>query len=123
MKSLTGIVAAVATGALAAHFLDPQQGRRRRAVLRDKIVSRVGKIDEAGRVIAQDLRNRTQGTIVDLRHRLGSEEVSDDVLIERVRAKLGRVVSHPGSIEVAAREGVVTLRGPVLKREVKRLMQ
>ena len=123
MKSLTGIVAAVATGALAAHFLDPQQGRRRRAVLRDKIVSRVGKIDEAGRVIAQDLRNRTQGTIVDLRHRVGSEEVIDEVLIERVRAKLGRVVSHPGSIEVAAREGVVTLRGPVLKREVKRLMQ
>jgi uncharacterized membrane protein len=123
MKSLTGIVAAVAAGALAAHFLDPQQGRRRRAVLRDKVMSRLGELDEAGRVIAQDLHNRTQGTLVDLGHRVGAEEVTDEVLVERVRAKLGRVVSHPGAIEVAARQGVVTLRGPVLKREVKRLMQ
>jgi uncharacterized membrane protein len=123
MKSLTGIVLAAATGALATHFLDPQQGRRRRAVLRDKVMSRVGKLDEAGRVVAQDLRNRTQGTIVDLWHRVGSEEVSDEVLVERVRAKLGRVVSHPGAIEVAARQGVVSLRGPVLQREVNRLMQ
>ena len=123
MKSIAGIVVAAAAGALATHFLDPQQGRRRRALVRDKVVSRLGKMDEAGRVIAQDLRNRTQGTIVDLWHRVGAEETGDEVLVERVRAKLGRVVSHPGSLEVTARAGVVTLRGPVLKREVKRLMQ
>src|SRR5688500_15103323 len=86
MKSIAGIVVAAAAGALATHFLDPQQGRRRRAVVRDKVVSRLGKIDEAGRVIAQDLRNRTQGTIVDLWHRVGAEEVGDEVLMERVRA-------------------------------------
>jgi uncharacterized membrane protein len=123
MRSLARIVAAVAAGALATHFLDPQQGRRRRAVLRDKTMSRLGKVDEAGRVIAQDLRNRTQGTLANLWHRVGHEEVDDAVLAERVRSKLGRVVSHPGAIEVAAREGVVSLRGPVLQREVQRLMQ
>ncbi len=49
--------------------------------------------------------------------------MTDEVLAERVRARLGRVVSHPGSIEVSASQGVVTLRGPVLQREVRRAMQ
>jgi uncharacterized membrane protein len=39
-------------------------------------------------------------------------------LVERVRAKLGRVASHPRAISVAARDGRVTLSGPILASEV-----
>jgi osmotically-inducible protein OsmY len=39
-----------------------------------------------------------------------------------VRSKIGRVVSHPGAIEIAADQGSVTLRGPILAGEVDGLL-
>jgi len=42
--------------------------------------------------------------------------VDDDVLVERVRAHLGRAVSHPHAVDVGAADGVVTLRGPTAPR-------
>ena len=47
----------------------------------------------------------------------------DDVLVERVRAQLGRLVSHPHAIDVEAVNGRVTLRGPILQAEVNRLLR
>jgi hypothetical protein len=44
------------------------------------------------------------------------------VLVERVRARLGRTLSHPHAVNVVAHEGVVTLRGPILQHEVKPLL-
>jgi hypothetical protein len=49
--------------------------------------------------------------------------VPDEVLTERVRAKLGRWVSHPRVVDGYAINGRVTLRGKVLKREVKGLLK
>jgi hypothetical protein len=40
------------------------------------------------------------------------------VLLERVRAQLGRFVSHPHAIDVEVADGTVTLRGPILADEV-----
>jgi uncharacterized membrane protein len=44
------------------------------------------------------------------------------VLIERVRSAIGRAASHPGSIEVDARDGVVTVSGPILADEADALL-
>lgn len=126
MKRNSGVstmLAAAGAGALATYFLDAQQGRRRRAVVRDKVYGRLSHAGEAGRVVAVDLRNRTRGTFAALRHHVTNQDVPDEVLAERVRARLGRVVSHPGSIAVGATGGTVTLHGPILKHEVKRAMQ
>ena len=46
----------------------------------------------------------------------------DSVLVDRVRAKLGRVVSHPKAIQVSAQGGRVTLSGPILTAEVPELL-
>lgn len=103
-------------------LLDPDRGRRRRALLRDKCVSAAKKTGEGFEVTARDLRNRTQGIVTDLQSRFSSEPVDDAVLVDRVRAKLGRVVSHPGAIQVTAHSGNVTLSGPVLTAEVPELL-
>ena len=50
------------------------------------------------------------------------EPVEDDQLIARVRAKLGRLVSHPHAIDVIARDGTITLSGDVLEDEAQRLV-
>jgi uncharacterized membrane protein len=48
--------------------------------------------------------------------------VEDGVLVARVRSEMGRAVSHSHAIEVTADHGHVTLRGPILSDEVKRLV-
>jgi uncharacterized membrane protein len=58
-----------------------------------------------------------------LRERMKREEAPDEVLAERVRAKLGRVVTHPRSIEVSASGDTVTLFGPVLARQHRRALR
>jgi uncharacterized membrane protein len=123
MRRLSTILAAAGAAALATYFLDPQQGRRRRAVLRDKAYGRLSHLGEASRVVAVDLRNRAIGTLGAVRQRVVAHDVPDEILAERVRAALGRVVSHPGSIEVQASAGTVTLRGPILEREAGRALR
>ena len=43
--------------------------------------------------------------------------MTDDVLKARIRSKLGRLVSHPHSIEVKVVDGRATLTGPILAAE------
>lgn len=46
----------------------------------------------------------------------------DPLLVERVRARMGHVVSNSRAIAVSAHEGRVTLRGPILSAEAHRLL-
>ena len=105
------------------YFLDPNRGGRRRALLRDKLARAANKGADAVDATAKDLRHRAEGAVATTRARLTTREVPNDVLEARVRSKLGRVVSHPRSIEVEAQDGTVTLRGPILAHEVKPLLR
>jgi len=49
--------------------------------------------------------------------------VEDDRLVQRVRAQIGHVLSHPGALFVEARDGIVTVSGPVLAGEAEKLRQ
>jgi hypothetical protein len=104
------------------YLLDPDRGRRRRALLRDKGALAVRKTGECWNVTTRDLSNRTQGIVSELKSHLSSEPIDDSVLVERVRAKLGRVVSHPSAIQVTVQNGVVTLAGPILSAEAPELL-
>jgi BON domain len=122
IKNLPTAVKATALGVLTMYLFDPVAGRRRRALARDKLIGLRQPAKEAVRVTARDLKNRTLGTVAEGRAALFEDKVDDSVLAERVRSKLGFVVSHPSSIDVQANEGVVTLSGPVLTAEVQRLI-
>jgi hypothetical protein len=103
------------------YFFDPMGGNRRRALVRDRLVHAGHLVGDAAQATGRDVRNRTSGLVARTRRTRAKEPVDDHVLVERVRAQLGRVVSHPRAIEVDAEDGVVTLRGPVLQSEVVRL--
>ncbi|MGH8179887.1 MAG: SRPBCC family protein [Steroidobacteraceae bacterium] len=114
---------AAAAGALSMYLLDPDHGRRRRAVMRDRLTSGISRLDDATSVASRDLRNRARGVAHEVRSRFTPEEVPDEILSERVRSRLGWAVSHPGAIEVAALSGRVTLSGAVLEHEYVRLLR
>lgn len=112
------LVAGVGIGMATAYLLDPGRGGRRRALARDKMARARRKTRDALDVTIRDMANRTEGIVAAARGRFANENVDDAILVERVRAKLGRVCSHPRAIEVQAIRGDVTLRGPVLASEV-----
>jgi len=103
------------------YLMDPVGGRRRRALMRDGATRALhqsqGFLDKAG----QDLKNRIQGRPHEARG--GGDERDDlpmdDVLAERVRAKLGHHVSHPRAVHADVADGHVTLRGDILREETR----
>lgn len=110
-------------GAGITYLLDPNSGRRRRALIRDKAVH-YGKVATHGLAKRRrDLTQRIGGTVSEFQSRSDEQYVSDPVLAERVRSHLGRAASNPGAIHVVAHEGQVTLSGPVLADEVDRLLK
>jgi uncharacterized membrane protein len=113
-----------AVGFALMYFLDPNLGRRRRARTRDKVVHAARKLNEGARVTARDTVHRAQGAWAGAKRLFSHEaDVSDEALVARVRAALGRVVSHPHAVEVDASGGHVTLKGPILAYEVRPLLR
>jgi uncharacterized membrane protein len=115
---------AAAMGAIAMYFSDPNRGRRRRVRVRDKMRRLQGKTGKAIDVAVRDLNNRLEGMQAQVSHFLfrRSDTSDDQVVMARVRARFGRVISHPHAIEVAAQQGRFTLRGPILANEKEKLL-
>lgn len=109
-------------GATAMYYFDPARGRYRRALVANQLVHAGRESRRAARVVGRDVYNRALGTAATLRSTLMPATADDAVLEARTRACLGRVVSHPASIDVEARDGVVTLSGPILEEEIPSLL-
>jgi BON domain-containing protein len=123
MNKNTIALTAAGLGAAAMYLLDPGRGRRRRARLGEVVVHVAHRAQATTGVTVRDVRHRLSGMAARALDRLRVEPTPpDDVLVERVRARLGRLVSHPGAIEVAAKGGTVTLKGPVFEAEFEQLM-
>lgn len=112
----------LALGAGLMYLLDPNRGTRRRNIMRDKVVHARRLAREGWEATSHDLVNRSRGLAAAARSRLSPDDADDWVIEQRVRAALGRVVSHPSAVAVNASEGRVTLSGPVLADEVEGLL-
>lgn len=114
---LVGSLAGVAAGAGLMYLLDPRRGTARRS----DVAQRAGRIwrEVEGTVGAgaRDLRHRASGVAHEARARISGERPGDEVIVERVRAKLGRLTAHPGAVRVISHDGHVELSGPVFEAE------
>lgn len=122
MSTFTKTMGAATVAGLLVYFLDPDTGRRRRALVKDRAVKLVKEADRAIGKASRDLSNRARGTVAEARSLLPLRVVSDEVLVEQVRARMGRVASFPHFVEVSSRDGVITLRGAVLESELEDLL-
>jgi osmotically-inducible protein OsmY len=104
-----------ALGAALAYFFDPQNGRRRRNVTRDRAAAffRRGarKTERAGRAVAAEAHGLKQKAT----HLREEQKDFDDVTLARkVETELFRPADAPkGSVNVNVENGVVYLRGEV----------
>jgi hypothetical protein len=123
MNPALRMLAAIGVGAGVMYVLDPEGGRRRRAVARDRMRSVVARTGDAVDVTSRDMRNRAQGVVAEIRSLLRHDgRTSDEVLLQRVRSRIGEITGRAGAIDVTVSDGRVTLRGPVLRSEVDRLL-
>jgi uncharacterized membrane protein len=115
-----GVVAAGAgfgAGFAVAYLFDPARGRSRRARGRDRASHATHELRDGLGVLSRDLSNRSRGRAASVRYRVSGRSVDDRVLYERVRAELGRYVSHPHAVQVHVQDRVVTLSGDVFAHE------
>jgi osmotically-inducible protein OsmY len=113
-----------AAGAAVMFYFDPEAGRRRRAMMRDKLTSTSREAAEAAQATARRVTDRARGLVHEGTSRLDGSALprSDEQLRERIRSRLGHLSSHPGAIEVVVEQGRVRLEGPILAREVERVV-
>jgi hypothetical protein len=121
-----GVGAGLGAGLM--YLLDPQGGRGRRAVARDKSVSALKKGGAAAAKTSRHLGNKTKGLIAEAGTKLRESDVVGDLtsqgqaLLKRVQRKVRHAVSYPAAIEALVEEGRVILHGLVLASEVAGLL-
>lgn len=114
MKHTIEKLGALAVGALAMYYLDPQQGAQRRALLGDLLMGGLRSRDAGGQ--PRRLSRRAY-------HRIPKADPQRDAeLRDEIREALGRWVAHPRAIDVQVENGVVRLSGDVLSKEREGLL-
>jgi BON domain len=107
-------------GAVTEFLLDPERGHARRAWIRDKAVHTAHDVNHRLVGMSRDVANRGRGVAAGTRYRIAGRWTDDAVLHDRVRAELGRYVSHPHAVQVSAQDRTVMLSGEVLAAEAER---
>jgi osmotically-inducible protein OsmY len=121
MNALIKVAAAFAAGAAAMYLLDPETGRRRRALVRDRSGGAARDLQHSMRGAGRDAANRLRGRVAETRSHLAAEPVDDDVLHDRIRAKIGHLLDRPATVEVKVAEGHVVLSGEAPEDEAAAL--
>lgn len=124
MRHPLSFLAGFTAGALAMYYVDSVSGGRRRALVRDKIVSAGHDVADLAEAKGKRGMDHVKGMVAtgSLHGVTRTEPQSDQQLHDRIRARLGRVISHPKALQVEVDNGCVCLRGPVLRKEVDNLL-
>ena len=123
MKKGLALITAAGAGAGLMYLFDPNRGKRRRALLRNKAVHLKNVTADVFGKTQRDLRNRVGGVVAELESLWADNgPVDNEVLEARVRSTLGHVVAHPRAIEVQAVDGLIILKGQIPAKEVHPLL-
>jgi hypothetical protein len=104
-------------------LLDPQAGRRRRALVRDKTVRWSRATGNAVETSWRRINGTSHGVVTAVRHfREGNGAVDDRTLEAQLRTCSGRHTTHPRAIDVAVSDGCVRLTGKVLASDAHEVL-
>jgi len=111
-------------GAGLMYLLDPEGGRGRRAVARDKSLSALKQGGKAAAKTSRHLGNKTKGLVAEAGSKLRKSDLVDDgqKLLKKVQKAVRASVSYPAAIDPILEEGRVYLHGLALASEVARLL-
>ncbi len=117
------LLGGAAAGAAAFYFLDREKGHQRRATV-GKTTERLAQaIAEGAALGVRDAQHRLTGMAKHAWFSFRREHLDDRVLVERIRSRMGRILSHPHKIHVASDNGTVTLWGEAPQEEARVLVE
>jgi hypothetical protein len=105
------------------HFLDPKRGRHDRAILRDRSLRAIRRATHQAEVSARGFQQRVRGRAARLKSQAFNEPVTDDLLVRRAAAALGRLVSDPHQVGLTADEGKLIVTGFIPASELKHSLE
>jgi osmotically-inducible protein OsmY len=114
------IAVAGVAGAAGAFFLDPQQGARRRHMVRDRAEAMFRKATAKVRRQIEYRKHRAEGKLEALKSKARPEKPApnDQDLADRVKSQILQPADAPkGAVNINVEHGVVYLRGQVDRRE------
>jgi hypothetical protein len=123
VTELAACFAGMLVGAGLMYILDPVSGRRRRALIRNKLTRYSNEAQHLAGDLSRYAADKGRGFAAEARAWATEADVPDATLVERVRSQMGRGTTHPSNIEVFAENGCVTLRGMILSSEVGNLLR
>ena|SRR5437870_7030806 len=123
MKKAFLFASGIGLGTGLMYLFDPDRGKRRRALIRDQMIKGTRTTKETVVGMSCDLSNRAAGLAAKARSLFTSKEADDEVLTDRVRAKLGRIASQASEVDVQTSHGKVILSGSVLEDELTKLLR
>jgi osmotically-inducible protein OsmY len=123
MNKGVALVGGVGLGAALMYFFDPDRGKRRRALARDKVEAAGNKVGCYAEKMSHDIRNRAYGVVAETKSFLSHEDVTDETLVDRVRSKLGHYQVSLDAIEVQATKGAVILSGTIPASEELKILK
>lgn len=85
------IIGSLGAGALLMYLMDPQRGRRRRALVRDQLVHVARRVRQARRVTTADIANRSSGLWAMTRRWLHRDDASPG---DACRSKYARLMTR-----------------------------
>ncbi|HZU42244.1 MAG TPA: hypothetical protein VE994_06205 [Terriglobales bacterium] len=123
LSSIGLFAGAAIVGARLMYLFDPDRGRSRRVRLRDKAVRGLHLLRREGNKQIRNAGNHLIGRFHELRSSLRdrSTDISDDILLDRVRAQLGRDVRHLRMLDFRIENGCVVVEGPALRGEAQKI--
>jgi osmotically-inducible protein OsmY len=126
-SSKKSVVAAGAAGLAGAFFLDPESGKRRRHIARDRALALIRQGTETTRRQAEYRKGQVEGKFEAAKSQVSPEKpaANDQALAERVKSEIFQPADAPkGSVNVNVENGVVYLRGEVKDRDqIKKLVK
>lgn len=111
-EDLLALAAGLGLGAGLMYLCDPDRGRSRRSLLRGEASGILHRGEDRIEKHGKDLFNRVRGLAVKVAEGIAPEEQpTDELLLERIRSKMGHIVANPHAVQVRVEKGVVTLEG------------
>jgi osmotically-inducible protein OsmY len=113
-----------AAGLAAGYFLDPDSGKRRRHVARDRVLALMRRGAERARREATYVEHTVEGKMEAAASREEKPAANDQALAERVKSQIFQPADAPkGSVNVNVEHGIVYLRGAVERPdEIRKLV-
>jgi osmotically-inducible protein OsmY len=124
MRTPISFALGLAAGAAAAHFFDPESGRKRRSAMRDQAQSKAAQAASAVQTQATHAAQSAKGAVTSSIPTGTRLHDADDVTLARkVETEIFRAADAPkGDVSVDVQAGIATLRGEVAEQQwVERL--